>query len=106
MVKNRLPHPVAFHQQMIEAGRGWSDTGGAVASFRRYALTVVNWVGQAAIDKGKPPPGREGSTAEREELNRPPREYRRLQIERDILAKATVWFAARGDKAAAPPLKS
>jgi len=63
------------------------------------AQTIPNWVAQAAIDAGQPLPGKDGlSSAEREELARLRRENRRLQMERDILAKATAWFAARGEK--------
>jgi transposase len=41
-------------------------------------------------------PGKEGlTTAERDELARLRRENRRLQAERDILAKATAWFATK-----------
>ena len=59
------------------------------------------------IDKGKPMPGKDGlSSAEREELNRLRRENRRLQTERDILAKATAWFAARGEKISTPSSNS
>jgi transposase len=43
-------------------------------------------------------PGKEGlSTAEREELVRLRRQLRQVQMERDILAKATAWFAGRSD---------
>jgi transposase len=38
------------------------------------------------------------SSAEREELARLRREVRQLKMERDILAKATAWFAGKGDK--------
>lgn len=55
-------------------------------------------MGQAAIDSGRPLPGKEGlSTAEREELVRLRRQLRQVQQERDILAKATAWFAGRSD---------
>ncbi len=40
--------------------------------------------------------GKEGlSSAEREELARLRRELRQVKMERDILAKATAWFAKR-----------
>ena len=38
------------------------------------------------------------NTAEREELARLRRQVRQLQQERDILAKATAWFAAKDGK--------
>ena len=61
--------------------------------------TIANWIAQAAIDGGKPLPGKEGLTsAEREELNRLRRENRQLKLERDILSKAAPWFANKGDK--------
>ncbi len=59
---------------------------------------LTNWVGQAAIDDGKPLLGKEGlTTAERQELVRLRRQLRQVQMERDILAKATAWFAGRSD---------
>jgi transposase len=46
-------------------------------------------------------PGKEGLTsAEREELTRLRRQVKQLQTERDILAKATAWFASRSDSSA------
>jgi transposase len=48
---------------------------------------------------GKPVRGKDVlSSAEREELARLRRENRQLKTERDILAKATAWFAGKGDK--------
>lgn len=52
-----------------------------------------------AADAGKPVPGKSGlGSAEREELMRLRRENRQLELERDILPKATAWFAAKGEK--------
>jgi transposase len=62
--------------------------------------TIPNWVGQAAIDDGKPLAGKEGlTTAEREEIERLRRQLRQVQMERDVLAKAAAWFAGRSDAA-------
>jgi len=56
-------------------------------------------VAQAAADNGKPARGKDVlSSAEREELVRLRRENRQLKQERDILAKATAWFAGKGEK--------
>ena len=53
---------------------------------------VRNWFKQAEIDAGRGVPGAL-TTAEREELQRLRRENRQLQMERDILKKATAFFA-------------
>ena len=46
-----------------------------------------------------PLPGKDVlSSAEREELARLRRQVRRLEQERDILARATAWFAAKDGK--------
>src|SRR5260221_5437616 len=51
-----------------------------------------DWVNRAAVDAGKGPPDAL-TTSEREELQRLRRENKRLQMERDILKKATAFFA-------------
>ncbi|MGI9024215.1 MAG: hypothetical protein ACR2GP_01275 [Burkholderiaceae bacterium] len=57
--------------------------------FGGSAQTIPNSVAQAAIDTGEPLPGKGGLTsAEPEDLSRLRRELRRVQMERDILAKA------------------
>ena len=64
--------------------------------FRCSAQSIRNWVAQSAIDKRKPSPTKQGLTStEREELARLRRQVRQLQMERDILAKATAWFAGK-----------
>ena len=96
MGKTRPPYPAEFRQQMIELVEAGRTPAELAREFGCSAQTIVNWVGQAARDAGKPLPGKEGlSSTEREELARLRRENRRLQMERDILAKATAWFAGR-----------
>ena len=51
-----------------------------------------DWVRQAEIDAGRGAPGAL-TTEEREELGRLRRENRTLRMERDILKKATAFFA-------------
>jgi transposase len=96
MPKSHPPYPPEFRQQMIElvaAGRNPSELA---REFACSAQAIRNWVAQAAIDAGKPLPGKEGlSSVEREELTRLRRRVRQLETERDILAKATAWFAGR-----------
>ena len=54
--------------------------------------TLSRWLKQADIDEGRGPEGAL-TTAERDELQRLRRENKRLQEERDILKKATAFFA-------------
>lgn len=42
------------------------------------------------------------NASERQELVELRRKYRQVQMERDILAKATAWFANNGDKTFTP----
>ena len=80
-----------FKAQTVELVR---TSGKSVAQVcRDLDLTetaVRRWVAQADIDAGR----RNGlTTAEREELSQLRREVRVLRQERDILAKATAFFA-------------
>jgi transposase len=50
------------------------------------------WSKQAEVDEGQGPPGAL-TTTEREELVRLRREVKRLEMEREILKKATAFFA-------------
>ena len=54
--------------------------------------TLSRWLKQAEVDEGRGPEGAL-TTAERDELQRLRRENKRLQEERDILKKATAFFA-------------
>ena len=99
MPKSRPPYPAEFRRQIVELARAGRTPTELSREFGCSAQTVTNWIAQAAIDGGKPVPGKDGLTsAEREELTRLRRENRRLQMERDILAKATAWFAAKGER--------
>ena len=76
---------------MVELCRSGERSIGAVARDLDLSETAVRrWVAQAEIDAGR----REGLTsAEREELTRLRRENRTLREERDILMRATAFFA-------------
>ena len=96
MPKSRPPYPPEFRQQMLELVRAGRNPNSLAREFECSAQAIRNWVAQDAIDAGKPLPGKDGlSSAEREELARLRRQVRQLQTERDILAKATAWFAGR-----------
>jgi transposase len=54
--------------------------------------SVHDWVARAKTDEGNGPAGAL-TTSEREELQQLRRDNKRLQMERDILKKATAFFA-------------
>ena len=107
MPKSKPPYPAAFREQIIELARAGRTPTELAREFGCSAQAVRNWVAQDAIDAGKPLPGKEGlTTAEHEEMARLRRKVRQLEQERDILAKATAWFAARHDKTSTPSTNS
>ena len=81
-----------YKAEVVELCRSSGKSIGAVA--RDLGLTetsVRRWVAQADIDGGR----RDGlTTADREEIARLRKEVRVLREERDILKRATVFFAA------------
>lgn len=98
MPKSHPPYPAEFRQQIIELAQAGRSPAELSREFGPTAQTIINWLAQAARDAGKPIPGKEGLTsAERDELARLRRENRQLKMERDILAKATAWFARKSD---------
>ena len=58
--------------------------------------SLREWVRRAEIEDGQGPPGAL-TQAEREELVRLRRETKRLRMERDILKKATAFFAKESE---------
>lgn len=107
MPKSKPPYPAEFRQQIIELARAGRTPAQLSREFGPTAQSIANWIAQDGRDRGKPLPGKEGLTsAEREELVRLRRENRRLQQERDILAKATAWFAGKSEKTSTPSTNS
>jgi transposase len=94
------PYPAAFRQQIVElvrAGRGVSELA---REFGCNASSIHAWLnadgmqeGGTPIDQAKPL-----SAVERQELIELRRRFKQVQQERDILAKATAWFAAKSEK--------
>jgi transposase len=99
MPQPKPPYPAPFRQQMVELVQAGRTPAQLSREFNVSAQSISTWVAQAAADRGKPARGKDLlSSAEREELVRLRRQVRQLQTERDILAKATAWFAAKGEK--------
>jgi transposase len=99
MGKTKPPYPAAFKQQIVELAMAGRAPAELSREFGVAAQSITAWVARAAADAGKRVRGKDVlSTAEREELARLRRQVRQLQQERDILAKATAWFAAKDGK--------
>jgi transposase len=95
MPKARLPYPAEFRQKIVDLVRSGRSVKELAAQFEPSEQTIRNWLAQADANDGK----RKDllSSAEREELVRLRRENRQLKTEREILAKATAWFAREAD---------
>ena len=99
MGKTKPPYAEAFKQQIVELAMTGRTPDELSREFGVAAQSITAWVARAAANAGKPVRGKDVlSTPEREELARLRRQVRQLQQERDILAKATAWFAAKDDK--------
>ncbi len=91
MPRSRPPYAPEFRRQMVELVRAGRNPEELAREFEPSAQTIRNWAAQADRDERRRDDGL--STLEREELRRLRRENRRLHEEREILAKATAWFA-------------
>ncbi len=82
-----------YKAEVVALIRKGGNSIGAVASDLDLSETAVRrWVSQAEIDSGGGPTGAL-TTAEREELAQLRRRVRTLEMEREILKKATAFFA-------------
>lgn len=107
MGKTKPPYPEAFKQQIVELAMAGRTPAELSREFGVAAQSITAWVARAAADRGKPVRGKDVlSSAEREELARLRRQVRQLQQERDILAKATAWFAAKDGKTSTGSMNS
>src|SRR5688572_17342639 len=93
MSKHRAPYAPEFRQQLVELVWAGRTPQSLAEEFKTSAQSIRNWVAQAERDRGKRKDGL--TSVERDELARLRRENRQLKMERDILAKATAWFAGK-----------
>ena len=91
MPRGRRPYPLEFRQRIVELVRAGRSPTELAREFEPSAESINAWVKQANRDEGRREDGL--TTQEREELRRLRRENRQLRLEREILAKATAWFA-------------
>ena len=107
MPKPKPPYPAEYRQQIIELAHAGRTPAQLSREFGPSAQSITNWIAQDGRDRGNPLPGKEGlTTAEREELVCLRRRLRQVEQERDIVAKATAWFAGKSEKTSTPSTNS
>jgi transposase len=91
MPKSRPPYSPEYRRKIVALVRAGRNPHELASEFECSAQTIRNWVAQVDADAGK----RDDvlTSAEREELRKLRRENKQLKLEREILAKATAWFA-------------
>ena len=102
------PYPAAFRQQIVELVHAGRSPSQLVREFGCNASSIHAWVKRAgggvsasAFDTGAPL-----SPKERQELLDLRCKFAKVKQERDILAKATAWFAAKSEKTFTPSTNS
>lgn len=97
VAKTHAAYAPEFRRQMVELVRAGRDPASLAREFEPSAQAIRNWVAAAERQEGrrstKPVPTDALELAEREELARLRRENKALRVERDILSRATAWFA-------------
>ena len=91
MPGNHPPYPAEFRRQLVELARAGRSAHELAREFEPCYETIRLWIKQADRDEGRSAEGLR--TNERQELCQLRRENRQLRLEREILAKATAWFA-------------
>ncbi len=82
-----------YKAEVVTLIRQGNKSVGAICRDLGLTETAVRrWVKQAEVDSGEGPPGLL-TTAEREELSELRKRVKTLQMEREILKKATAFFA-------------
>jgi transposase len=89
--RTRPPYPPEFREEAIRLARSSERSASEIArELGVSSESLRNWVKQSEIDAGE----REGlSSDEQEELRRLRREVKTLRQEKEILRKATAFFA-------------
>lgn len=91
--RKRRQFTAEYKAEVVSLGKAGGRSIGQVAKDMGLTETAVReWVRRADVDAGEGPPGAL-TTSEREELTRIRRELKQVTMEREILKKATAFFA-------------
>ena len=98
MNQRRGAYPPEFRQQIVELVRLGRKPSDLAKEFGCHETSISAWLRQAHADElGGGKSDAPLTTAERQELAQLRKQLRQVTMERDILAKATAWFAGRSD---------
>jgi transposase len=113
MSKQKPVYAPEFRQQLVELVHAGRSANNVAKEFGLHATTVAKWVRLSRMGALTAPPIPRGKAqagpldaAERQELIELRRKLRQVQMERDILAKATAWFAGKSEKTSTPSTSS
>jgi transposase len=108
MSNPKQPYAQAFRDQMVQLVRSGRKPRELSKEFGCHVTSILSWVRQSSDGGGTALPANAVplSIQEREELVALRRKLRQVQMERDILAKATAWFANKSDKTFMPSTSS
>lgn len=90
-------YTLEFKQEAVRLAESGQSVAEAARSLGVVEQTLSNWVKAARLGKLKDTSGRKQVTAEQMEISRLRAELARVKMERDILGKATAFFA-KGQK--------
>ncbi len=101
MPNPKPPYPAQFRQQMIDLVAIGRSPRELSREFGCHETSILSWMraAQAATNPVATVPQNSAAlnAAERQELIELRRKLRQVQMERDILAKATAWFAGKSE---------
>ena len=93
------PYTAQFREQMVDLVQAGRKPNELAREFGCHVTSILSWVRKARLGL---PAGSVAlelplGTSERQELVGLRRKVRQLQMERDILSKATAWFANKSE---------
>ena len=97
MPRSKPPYPPEFRRQAVALVRNGRNAYEVGRELGVSGESIRNWVRQADRDDGLRQDGL--TTAEREELQRLRRKVKQLETERQILVKASAFFAQEIERA-------
>jgi transposase len=95
-------YPAQFRQQMIDLVAIGRSPRELSREFGCHETSILSWIRAAKRSDAAPPAAAQNTAAlnaaERQELIELRRKLRQVQLERDMLAKATAWFAGESEQ--------